>query len=84
MTTPRDRRPGSPREPFAARLHFMPMALRRPQNALVRVLRRYFERAPGWVLLTTSLLRRGVASRPIVRVRPEAIAHPPATPVGPH
>ena len=43
----------SRREPFGARLHFIPLALRGPQNALVRLLRRYFERAPGWVLLTT-------------------------------
>jgi deazaflavin-dependent oxidoreductase (nitroreductase family) len=41
------------REPFAARLHFIPRALLRPQTALVRLLRRYFEQAPGWVLLTT-------------------------------
>lgn len=41
------------REPFAARLHFVPRALRRPQATLVRWLRRYFEQAPGWVLLTT-------------------------------
>jgi deazaflavin-dependent oxidoreductase (nitroreductase family) len=49
-----------PREPFAARLHFIPMALRRPQNALVRLLRRYFERAPGWVLLTTRGRKTGL------------------------
>jgi deazaflavin-dependent oxidoreductase (nitroreductase family) len=36
------------------------MALRRPQNALVRVLRRYFERAPGWVLLTTRGRKTGL------------------------
>ena len=40
-------------EPFAARLHFIPRALRAPQNAIVRILRGYFESAPGWVLLTT-------------------------------
>ncbi len=49
-----------PREPFAARLHFIPMAMRGPQNALVRVLRRYFERAPGWVLLTTRGRKSGL------------------------
>lgn len=49
-----------PREPFAARLHFIPVALRRPQNALVHVLRRYFERAPGWVLLTTRGRKTGL------------------------
>ena len=42
------------REPFAARLHFIPRALRAPQNAIVRIFRRYFECAPGWVLLTTT------------------------------
>jgi deazaflavin-dependent oxidoreductase (nitroreductase family) len=49
-----------PREPFAARLHFIPTALRGPQNALVAVLRRYFERAPGWVLLTTRGRKTGL------------------------
>lgn len=49
-----------PKEPFAARLHFIPMAFRRPQNALVRILRRYFERAPGWVLLTTRGRKTGL------------------------
>ena len=45
---------GAPtREPFAARLHFVPRTLRRPHAWLVRVLRGYFERAPGWVILTT-------------------------------
>src|SRR5207245_1376083 len=34
---------GAPtREPFAARLHFVPRALRRPHTWLVRILRRYF------------------------------------------
>ena len=49
-----------PREPFAAHLHFIPVALRRPQNAVVRWFRRYFERAPGWVLLTTRGRRTGL------------------------
>jgi deazaflavin-dependent oxidoreductase (nitroreductase family) len=48
------------REPFAARLHFIPTALRRPQAALVDLLRRYFERAPGWVLLTTTGRKTGL------------------------
>lgn len=42
------------REPLAARLHFIPQVLRPLQAAIVRLLRRYFERAPGWVLLTTT------------------------------
>ena len=44
---------GATREPFAARLHFVPRTLRRPHAWLVRVLHGYFERAPGWVILTT-------------------------------
>jgi deazaflavin-dependent oxidoreductase (nitroreductase family) len=49
-----------PAEPFAARLHFVPRAIRPVQRALVRLLRRYFERAPGWVLLTTTGRRTGL------------------------
>ena len=49
-----------PREPFTARLHFIPKALRRPQNLLVHLLRSYFERAPGWVLLTTRGRKTGL------------------------
>jgi deazaflavin-dependent oxidoreductase (nitroreductase family) len=48
------------REPFAANLHFIPRALRAPQNAVVRVFRRYFESAPGWVLLTTTGRKTGL------------------------
>ena len=48
------------REPFAARLHFIATAIRRPQAALVNLLRRYFERAPGWVLLTTTGRKTGL------------------------
>ena len=47
-------------EPLAAYLHFIPRALRRPQNGLVRVFRRYFEQAPGWVLLTTRGRKTGL------------------------
>ena len=49
-----------PTEPLAARLHFIPMLLRGPQNAIVRAFRRYFERAPGWVLLTTRGRKTGL------------------------
>ena len=49
------------REPFAARLHFIPVAIRWPQAALVKLFRRYFERAPGWVLLTTTGRKTGLA-----------------------
>ncbi len=47
-------------EPFAARLHFLPRAIRRLQGAIVRSFRRYFEQAPGWVLLTTTGRRTGL------------------------
>ena len=47
-------------EPFAARLHFVPRAIRPVQTTLVRLFRRYFERAPGWVLLTTTGRRTGL------------------------
>ena len=48
-------------EPRAARLHFIPRVVIRPlQLALVRVFRRYFERAPGWVLLTTTGRKTGL------------------------
>ena len=49
------------REPFAAHLYFIPRALRRPQAALVRLLRRYFQGAPGWVLLTTTGRKTGLS-----------------------
>jgi deazaflavin-dependent oxidoreductase (nitroreductase family) len=52
--------PEGDRAPFAARLHFIPRALRRPQGAVVRLFRRYFERAPGWVLLTTRGRKTGL------------------------
>ncbi len=41
-------------EPLAARFHFLPRAIRPLQGAIVRLFRRYFEHAPGWVLLTTT------------------------------
>jgi len=47
-------------EPLAARLHWIPRALRGPQAALVRALRYYFEHAPGWVLLTTRGRKTGL------------------------
>ena len=49
------------REPFAARLHFLPRALRGVHAVLIRGLRRYFSRAPGWVLLTTRGRKTGLA-----------------------
>ncbi len=47
-------------EPFAARLHWIPRALRGTQGALVQLFRYYFERAPGWVLLTTRGRKTGL------------------------
>jgi deazaflavin-dependent oxidoreductase (nitroreductase family) len=47
-------------EPFAARLHGIPRAIRPLQRGIVRLFRRYFERAPGWVLLTTTGRKTGL------------------------
>jgi deazaflavin-dependent oxidoreductase (nitroreductase family) len=49
-----------PADPFAARLHAIPRAIRPLQHATVRLFRRYFERAPGWVLLTTTGRKTGL------------------------
>ncbi len=66
-----------PEEPFAARLHFIPRVVVRPvQSAIVRTFRRYFERAPGWVLLTTRGRRTGLPREvllPCARTRDAAI-----------
>jgi hypothetical protein len=40
-------------EPFAARLHFVTRYTSRVQLVFVRLFRRYFEQASGWVLLST-------------------------------
>jgi deazaflavin-dependent oxidoreductase (nitroreductase family) len=49
------------REPFAARLHFIPRLIVRPiQTAIVRAFHAYFARAPGWMLLTTRGRRTGL------------------------
>jgi len=48
------------REPLAARLHVVPRLIRPLQGAIVRTFRRYFERAPGWVLLTTTGRKTGL------------------------
>ena len=49
------------REPFAARLHFITRVTDRIQTyVIIKVLRRYFERAPGWVLLTTRGRKTGL------------------------
>jgi len=47
-------------EPAAARLHFITRLTSRVQGLLVRLFRSYFERAPGWVLLTTRGRRTGL------------------------
>ncbi len=47
--------------PFAEHLHFIPrVIIRYPQAVLVRVFRKYIERAPGWVLLTTKGRKTGL------------------------
>ena len=51
---------GGRREPLAAHLHFIPRWIRPVQGAIVGCFRRYFERAPGWVLLTTTGRRTGL------------------------
>ncbi|HVO22660.1 MAG TPA: nitroreductase family deazaflavin-dependent oxidoreductase [Candidatus Margulisiibacteriota bacterium] len=50
----------SPPEPFAARLHFIPRTIRPLQASIVRLFRRYFAQAPGWVLLTTTGRKTGL------------------------
>ena len=47
-------------EPFAARLHFLPRLIRPIQSAMIRAFRAYFERAPGWMLLTTRGRKSGL------------------------
>ena len=47
-------------EPFTARLHFLPRLIRPIQSAIVRAFRAYFERAPGWMLLTTRGRKSGL------------------------
>src|SRR5919106_651251 len=53
--------PSRPLEPFAAKLHFLPRVVLKPlQSLVVRAFRRYFERAPGWMLLTTTGRKTGL------------------------
>jgi deazaflavin-dependent oxidoreductase (nitroreductase family) len=48
-------------EPFAARLHFITRVTDRLQTyVIIKVFRRYFERAPGWLLLTTRGRKTGL------------------------
>jgi deazaflavin-dependent oxidoreductase (nitroreductase family) len=63
-------------EPFAAKLYFIPRAIRRLQAALVKVLRGYFSHASGWVLLGTIGRRSGLPREtllPCVRAEGEII-----------
>jgi deazaflavin-dependent oxidoreductase (nitroreductase family) len=48
-------------EPLLARLHFVTRFTNRAQGFLIQAFRRYFERAPGWVLLTTRGRKSGLA-----------------------
>lgn len=53
--------PPNPRvEPFTSWLHFIPRTLGPVQAAIVNSQRKYFSRAPGWVLLTTTGRRTGL------------------------
>ena len=64
-----------PSEPIAARFHFLPRLIRPIQTGIVRAFRGYFERAPGWMLLTTRGRRSGLPREvllPCVRT-PDAI-----------
>ncbi len=62
MTLPISSEPGPrpPQEPFAARLHGVTRFTRYPQAGIVRLFRRYFESAPGWVLITTTGRKSGL------------------------
>lgn len=48
-------------EPFATRLHSITLITNRIQRYVIAALRSYFERAPGWVLLTTRGRKTGLA-----------------------
>jgi deazaflavin-dependent oxidoreductase (nitroreductase family) len=52
--------PQQNREPFAARLYPLVQMISAFQRAIVDLFRRYFERAPGWVLLTTMGRKTGL------------------------
>ncbi len=65
-----------PPEPFGARLHFLPRLIRPIQGAIVGAFHSYFERAPGWMLLTTRGRRTGLPREvllPCVRTPSEII-----------
>jgi deazaflavin-dependent oxidoreductase (nitroreductase family) len=47
-------------EPLVARFHFVTRLTSRVQAIFVKLLRRYFVRVPGWVLLTTRGRRTGL------------------------
>lgn len=61
MSKRRAAKPITEAEPFAAKLHFIPRSIRSFQAARVNALRRYYLRAPGWVVLTTIGRRTGLA-----------------------
>jgi deazaflavin-dependent oxidoreductase (nitroreductase family) len=50
----------SSKEPFAARLHFVPRLVNLVQRPLVRLRRPWLERSPHWVLLGTRGRRTGL------------------------
>jgi hypothetical protein len=49
------------REPLAARIHVITHWLSPVHRALIRRLDYYFDRAPGWVVLTTTGRKSGLA-----------------------
>ena len=55
-----ERREHAGGEPRAARLHFIARSLRTPHWFLIRLFRRYFETAPGWVIMTTRGRKTGL------------------------
>ena len=64
-----------PKDPLAARFHFIPRLIRPIQTTIVRAFHAYFTRAPGWMLLTTRGGRTGLPREvllPCVRT-PESI-----------
>jgi hypothetical protein len=64
-------------EPFAARLHFVPWSIRPVQAGTVRLFRRYFEQAPGWVLSgRAEIVEQLEAKRSLVSAHPFFVRAP--------
>lgn len=68
--------PETSREPWSARLHGLAGAWQPLERVMIRGLRRYFERAPGYVLLTTRGRRSGLPREvllPCARIGDEVV-----------